>query len=98
MKKRETDNPNSWTFERGIGITMGDVYNLKGNKRWKIVRIVFELLLLVGYFLLLNYYGNALKSGIIIIGIEISILLFVRIWINGIIKSIGLFLLFRFLL
>ncbi|MDE6389215.1 MAG: hypothetical protein K2L82_15575 [Lachnospiraceae bacterium] len=61
MKKRETDNPNSWVFERGIGITIGDVYNLKGNKRRKIVRIVFSLLLLVGYFLLSNYYGNALK-------------------------------------
>lgn len=83
MKK--TDNPNSWVFERGIGITIGDVYNLKGNKRWKIVRIVFSLLLLVGYFLLSNYYGNALKSGIIIIGIEISILLF--IWMKGIIKK-----------
>lgn len=87
MKKRETDNPNSWIFERGIGIPIGDVYNLKGNKRWKIVRIVFVLLLLVGYFLLSNYYGNALESGIIIIGIEISILLFIWIWMKGIIKK-----------
>lgn len=87
MKKRETDNPNSWIFERGIGIPIGDVYNLKGNKRWKIVRIVFVLLLLVGYFLLSNYYGNALESGIVIIGIEISILLFIWIWMKGIIKK-----------
>lgn len=87
MKKRKPDNPNSWVFERGIGITMGDVYNLNGNKRRKIVRVVFSLLFLVGYFLLSNYYGNALKSGIIIIGIEISILLFAWIWIKGIIKK-----------
>ena len=52
MKKRKPDNPNSWVFERGIGITMGDVYNLNGNKRRKIVRVVFSLLFLVGYFLL----------------------------------------------
>lgn len=41
----------------------------------------------MGYFLLSNYYGNALKSGIIIIGIEISILLFIWIWMKGIIKK-----------
>ncbi len=87
MKTRKTDSPNSWIFERGVGITIGNVYNLKGNKIWKTVRIGFSLLLLIGCFLLLKYYGNTLKSGIIIIGIEISILLLLWIWVKGIIKK-----------
>ena len=87
MKKRGKDCPDSWIFEQDIY----SIYNRKWNKFWKITVFFLILFVMVVYYILSQYYGDAKKAGKLIIGFEIVgifSLYFLR-WIlkKGIVKK-----------
>lgn len=80
--KKAKDSSDSWTFENGK-----DIYNQKSNKIVKAMKFVFVILLLVGYYYLLNYYENTIKIGLMIIMIEIATIFLIWSWMKGIVKK-----------
>lgn len=83
MKKMEKDHPDSWIFEQDINKMVRDNYKRKWNKFWNITIFILILLVMIVYYFLSNYYGDAKKAGKIIIGFEIAgiLFLYLTIWI-----------------
>ncbi len=68
--EKENNGPDSWVFEEDISKMFNSNQKKKGNR--KITVLLYILLHLIGYYILFNYYGSAVKAGIIIVFLEIA--------------------------